>query len=326
MRDSRVYQPERSDLLNSFATPVREPAVARGLRGLVEPVAVAADSGKEGSGDFRCNQGFRDFFAVRWRGAFVVSTLLLALIVGASPPIALPDAATSVARVEAGGVQIYRCSSSPPATPAWTLDHPAATLYAEDGTIFGMHGAGPSWTASDGSSILPTGPTRSLASCPRERPRSPGSHSPSCATREPVRSPPFAMSKDTTRSEASHRIRRRARPSRSAHSEQCTTARCTSSFNSPGRRVPVTRVRIRNKIGRLTTRRDSSMDAPRMPRAKGWPWSIRDFPFTQRGVSSMKIRSREPLRTRQWKALGFRERPRGRCAKANGCISAAPLR
>jgi hypothetical protein len=90
--------------------------------------------------------------------------------------------------------------------------------------------------------------------------------------------------------------------------------------------VPVTRVRIRNKIGRLTTRRDSSMDAPRMPRAKGWPWSIRDFPFTQRGVSSMKIRSREPLRTRQWKALGFRDRPRGRCAKANGCISAAPLR
>jgi hypothetical protein len=157
MRDSRVYQPERSDLLNSFATPVREPAVARGLRGLVEPVAVAADSGKEGSGDFRCNQGFRDFFAVRWRGAFVVSTLLLALIVGASPPIALPDAATSVARVEAGGVQIYRCSSSPPATPAWTLDHPAATLYAEDGTIFGMHGAGPSWTASDGSSIAADG-------------------------------------------------------------------------------------------------------------------------------------------------------------------------
>jgi len=87
----------------------------------------------------------------------VLNTLLLAAATAASLPIPLPDAATPIVAVQAGGVQIYRCANVAAQSAAWTLDHPAATLYREDGSTFGIHGAGPSWTANDGSGIVADG-------------------------------------------------------------------------------------------------------------------------------------------------------------------------
>ena len=83
--------------------------------------------------------------------------LAAVVAVGATPAIPLPDAATPIASVQAGGVQIYRCAAAVAGTPLWTLDHPVATLYRDDGSVFGSHGAGPMWKAADGSTIVADG-------------------------------------------------------------------------------------------------------------------------------------------------------------------------
>jgi hypothetical protein len=72
-------------------------------------------------------------------------------------PLQLPDDATPILEVQAGGVQIYRCAADGQNKTSWVLDHPSATLYRDDGRPFGMHGAGPMWAADDGSSITADG-------------------------------------------------------------------------------------------------------------------------------------------------------------------------
>ncbi|MGC1301597.1 MAG: DUF3455 domain-containing protein [Caulobacteraceae bacterium] len=51
------------------------------------------------------------------------------------------------------GVQIYSCQPSG-AGFAWKLQGPEATLSASDGRVIGRHFAGPSWQATDGSTIV----------------------------------------------------------------------------------------------------------------------------------------------------------------------------
>ncbi len=68
----------------------------------------------------------------------------------------MPTDATSIVRVQGGGVQIYRCTAQAVGA-GWVLARPAATLDNGDGTAFGEHGAGPSWTARDDSSIVADG-------------------------------------------------------------------------------------------------------------------------------------------------------------------------
>lgn len=51
------------------------------------------------------------------------------------------------------GVQIYTCTASN-GTYAWTLKAPAATLQDARGKVIGKHFGGPTWQASDGSSVV----------------------------------------------------------------------------------------------------------------------------------------------------------------------------
>lgn len=68
--------------------------------------------------------------------------------------IAVPRAAKLVAHFHAVGAQVYVCGKSSGGAPSgWTLARPDATLYDEKGQSVGTHGVGPSWTASDGSSV-----------------------------------------------------------------------------------------------------------------------------------------------------------------------------
>jgi hypothetical protein len=77
-----------------------------------------------------------------------------------APALAPPAGAAVKLHAHAVGVQIYTCtaSSAPNAdggadatTYAWVLKAPEAMLFDSSGTQVGTHGAGPSWTWSDGS-------------------------------------------------------------------------------------------------------------------------------------------------------------------------------
>ena len=77
----------------------------------------------------------------------------------ATIPAALvaPAGATVKAHAHVVGSQVYTCTASAAdadagaTTYSWTLKAPDAKLYDADGVQFGTHGAGPNWTASDGS-------------------------------------------------------------------------------------------------------------------------------------------------------------------------------
>lgn len=58
-------------------------------------------------------------------------------------------------RTTGRGVQIYTCQVSNGAA-TWTLRAPQAVLIDESGAPAGSHGAGPSWTATDGSVVVGT--------------------------------------------------------------------------------------------------------------------------------------------------------------------------
>jgi hypothetical protein len=69
-----------------------------------------------------------------------------------------PPAGEMVVRdVQGGGAQVYACRSMAPATFGWVLVGPKAVLINDDGTDFGTHSAGPTWTALDGSTIAADG-------------------------------------------------------------------------------------------------------------------------------------------------------------------------
>ena len=58
-----------------------------------------------------------------------------------------------VVQVHGKGEQIYSCKVD--GTQAgWTLKGPEAQLFDNDGKAFGKHFAGPSWEASDGSTVV----------------------------------------------------------------------------------------------------------------------------------------------------------------------------
>jgi hypothetical protein len=72
------------------------------------------------------------------------------------PALEVPAGAMVKLHAHAIGVQIYTCTASGGGdagalTYAWVLKAPDAKLYDESGAQIGTHGAGPSWTSSDGS-------------------------------------------------------------------------------------------------------------------------------------------------------------------------------
>ncbi len=94
-----------------------------------------------------------------------------ALSVPAAPPagapatpaapdaLAVPSGATLKLHAHGDGAQIYLCTAvggaaGAPARDVWVLKAPDAKLYGADGVQIGTHGAGPTWTANDGSAAL----------------------------------------------------------------------------------------------------------------------------------------------------------------------------
>jgi uncharacterized protein DUF3455 len=71
--------------------------------------------------------------------------------------IAVPAGAQVVAHLHARDSQVYACgagSAGGPAAFAWTLKRPDAALTGDDGRAVGTHGAGPTWTSTDGSAVV----------------------------------------------------------------------------------------------------------------------------------------------------------------------------
>jgi Protein of unknown function (DUF3455) len=68
--------------------------------------------------------------------------------------IAEPENCAIVLAVAAEGVQIYESKPNPSGGFQWSLKAPEAELKSASGQVLGKHGAGPSWTLNDGSSIV----------------------------------------------------------------------------------------------------------------------------------------------------------------------------
>jgi len=67
-------------------------------------------------------------------------------------PIRVPAGAKLVETLHATGAQVYGCAATD-GKYGWTLKRPDAKLTDAKGGEAGQHGAGPSWTAKDGSSV-----------------------------------------------------------------------------------------------------------------------------------------------------------------------------
>ena len=65
-----------------------------------------------------------------------------------------PADALPLFHVKASGYQIYRCEAGVRDTYHWALKAPDATLYDDDGNLFGAHFVGPTWQSNDGSHIV----------------------------------------------------------------------------------------------------------------------------------------------------------------------------
>jgi hypothetical protein len=70
-------------------------------------------------------------------------------------PIRVPPGAKLVDKLHATGAQVYGCAAAD-GKYGWTLSRPDATLTDAKGAEAGKHGAGPRWTANDGSAVTGT--------------------------------------------------------------------------------------------------------------------------------------------------------------------------
>jgi hypothetical protein len=64
-----------------------------------------------------------------------------------------PKGSTSLMEVLGDGVQIYACAATDH-DYAWVFRSPEAVLLDAQGHQVGSHGAGPTWTLADGSSVI----------------------------------------------------------------------------------------------------------------------------------------------------------------------------
>jgi hypothetical protein len=79
--------------------------------------------------------------------------------------LAVPAGATLATHFRGVGAQVYACTAvTGTTTYAWTLQKPDAKLLDHKGAPAGTHGAGPSWTAKDGSVV--TGAKAAQADAP----------------------------------------------------------------------------------------------------------------------------------------------------------------
>ena len=68
-------------------------------------------------------------------------------------PLSPPSGARLLLRAAGEGVQIYTCTQNSSGL-AWSLKAPEAVLRDAAGNVVGKHFAGPSWEASDGSTVV----------------------------------------------------------------------------------------------------------------------------------------------------------------------------
>ena len=68
--------------------------------------------------------------------------------------ISLPENSAIVLAVAAEGIQTYESKPKPGGGFQWSLKAPEAELKSASGELVGKHGAGPTWTLNDGSSIV----------------------------------------------------------------------------------------------------------------------------------------------------------------------------
>jgi len=92
---------------------------------------------------------------------------------GAKPPrptvpaeIEAPATATVVSRLYATGTQNYKCQAGTSGAAEWKLVAPEAQLKDESGGPAGTHGAGPTWTLTDGSGVKGDGANAKKAPSP----------------------------------------------------------------------------------------------------------------------------------------------------------------
>jgi len=81
--------------------------------------------------------------------------------------IAGPENCAIVLAVAAEGVQIYESKPNPAGGFQWSLKAPEAQLKSASGQVLGKHGAGPSWTLNDGSSIVGSVPPLKSVALPQ---------------------------------------------------------------------------------------------------------------------------------------------------------------
>jgi hypothetical protein len=84
--------------------------------------------------------------------------------------IAEPENCAIVLAVVAEGVQIYESKPNPAGGFQWSLKAPEAQLKSASGQVLGTHGAGPSWTLTDGSSIVGNVPPLKNVAAPESIP------------------------------------------------------------------------------------------------------------------------------------------------------------
>jgi hypothetical protein len=89
-------------------------------------------------------------FGARSRATILVACLTS--IASADPPSAAHADNTAI-DLRARGVQIYVCDQTS-GTAAWRLKGPEAALFDTAGAAAGRHFAGPSWQATDGSTVV----------------------------------------------------------------------------------------------------------------------------------------------------------------------------
>jgi Protein of unknown function (DUF3455) len=73
------------------------------------------------------------------------------------PELLAPAGAELALRLQASGTQNYRCTAGAEGAAQWKLVAPEATLRATSdpgSPVQGTHGAGPSWTLTDGSGVV----------------------------------------------------------------------------------------------------------------------------------------------------------------------------
>jgi len=82
--------------------------------------------------------------------------------------LAPPAGSTLVTQLAAKGTQNYKCQSTPTGGAEWKLVAPEADLYRLPGgtELAGKHGAGPTWTLNDGSSVKGDGAAAKKAPSP----------------------------------------------------------------------------------------------------------------------------------------------------------------